>query len=458
MRFLVLLVIAFIISLLTACNPAAETNSDNSSEATSEITFPEKAKDMVMYEVNVRQHTPEGTFKAFIPHMERIRNMGVDILWFMPIQPIGEKNRKGELGSYYSIRDYKGINPEFGTLEDFKEMVDKAHELGFTVIIDWVANHTAWDHHWMTEHPDFYTTDSLGNVVSPVADWSDVADLNYDNQDMQQEMIKDMKYWVETANIDGFRCDVAGFVPMEFWNKAKDSLDQVKDLFMLAEWDENKMHKDAFHMTYSWGMHHRMNEIAKGHMNADSIDAFLASDRSKFQPEDFRLQFTSNHDENSWNGTVYERFGDGAKTFAVFASTIQGMPLLYSGMEAGLNKRLRFFDKDTIDWSNLPLEGFYKTLFELKENNEALWNGAYGGHAKRINTEDNSGNVYAFVREKNGNQVVVIINFTDADQSVKLDEGAPQGTFKNAFGGEMNLTSEPISLEPWGYIVLTNNQ
>jgi glycosidase len=176
-------------------------------------------------------------------------------------------------------------------------------------------------------------------------------------------MIKDMKYWVEATDIDGFRCDVAGFVPMEFWNKAKDSLDQVKDLFMLAEWDENKMHKDAFHMTYSWGMHHVMNSISKGEMNADSIEAFLQKDNEKFQPKDFRLQFTSNHDENSWNGTVKERFGDGSKAMAVFASTIQGMPLLYSGMEAGLDKRLRFFDKDTIDWSSLPLESFYKTLF-----------------------------------------------------------------------------------------------
>jgi glycosidase len=449
------IVTLFILSLLAACS--APQQEETQGKEVSQLTFPERAKDMVMYEVNTRQHTAEGTFRAFIPHMERIKNMGVDILWIMPIQPVGEEKRKGGLGSYYSISDYKGINSEYGNLEDFKAVVDEAHKLGMLVILDWVGNHTAWDHQWMTSHPDFYSTDSLGNVVSPVQDWSDVADLDYNNEAMQEEMIKDMKYWVETADIDGFRCDVAGFVPMDFWNKAKDSLDQVKDLFMLAEWDEGKMHKDAFHMTYSWGMHHVMNAIAKGEMNADSIDAFLAKDKAKFQPKDFRLQFTSNHDENSWNGTVYERFGEGAKTFAVFASTIQGMPLLYGGMEAGLNKRLRFFDKDTVDWSRTPLASFYTTLFELKANNEALWNGAYGGEAKRINTEDNSQEVYAFIREKNGNQVIVILNLSADAQSVTLDEAAPKGMFKDAFAAEMELTGEAIDLAPWGYYILTNN-
>ena len=454
MRFIFTLTL---VSFFTACDYSKKEQSQNETSEIPAVSFPERAKDMVMYEVNIRQHTAEGTFKAFAPHIERIKNMGVDILWFMPIQPLGIEKRKGGLGSYYSISDYKGINNEFGNLEDFQTIVKKAHELGMLVVLDWVANHTAWDHQWMKEHSDFYTKDSLGNVISPVVDWSDVADLNYDNQAMQQEMINDMKYWVEVADIDGFRCDVAGLVPMEFWNKAKDSLDQVKDLFMLAEWDEGKMHKDAFDMTYSWGMHHVMNAIAKGEMTADSIDSFLEKDRAKFQPQDFRLQFTSNHDENSWNGTVGERFGDGAKTFAVFASTIQGMPLLYSGMEAGLDKRLRFFDKDTVDWSSIPLEHFYTTLFELKANNEALWSGAYGAPAKRINTKDNTSNVYAFVREKNKNQVIVILNLSNVEQSVILDENAPKGMFNDAFGEQMELTSEAIAIAPWGYYILTNN-
>lgn len=453
-----LLLTITLISFLVACNSSREESSQNEDSEVTTFSFPERAKNMVMYEVNTRQHTPEGTFKALIPHIERIKNMGVGILWFMPIQPIGVEKRKGGLGSYYSISDYKGINKAHGSLEDFKEVVEKAHELGLLVILDWVGNHTAWDHHWMKEYPEFYTTDSLGNVISPVADWSDVADLNYDNKEMHQEMINDMKYWVETADIDGFRCDVAGFVPMEFWNKAKDSLDQVKDLFMLAEWDENKMHKDAFHMTYSWGMHHVMNSIAKKEMNADSIETFLQNDNSKFAPKDFRLQFTSNHDENSWNGTVKERFGDGSKAFAVFASTIQGMPLLYSGMEAGLDKRLRFFDKDTIDWTNLSLENFYKTLFELKADNEALWNGEYGSRASRINTQDNTDNIYAFIREKNDNQVIVIINFSDTAQTVTLDEGSPKGVFNDVFGETKELSDELITLDPWGYYILTNNK
>ena len=390
--------------VISSCNTAQETVQTEKETITS---FPERAAHMNIYEVNVRQYTPEGTFQAFLPNLERLKKMGVDILWFMPIQPIGIEKRKGGLGSPYSIKDYKAINPEFGTIEDFKAVVDKAHELNMLVILDWVGNHTAWDHHWVTENPDYYTLDSLGQMISPVADWSDVADLNYDNISMQDDMISDMNYWVKTVDLDGFRCDVAGFVPMTFWNKAKASFDETKDLFMLAEWDEPKMHDSAFHMTYGWTFHHVLNEVAKGNQNADSVDAFLQKDLKKFGEQAFRMNFTSNHDENSWNGTVKERMGDASENLAVLAATIQGMPLIYSGMEAGLDKRLSFFEKDSIDWSNLALEEFYTKINALKHKNEALWNGQFGGVTQRINSDPN---VLAFKREKKGNTVIGIFN------------------------------------------------
>lgn len=401
-----------LISLLASCQKASSEKTET--EAT--LPFPERAKAMNMYEVNIRQYTPEGTFNAFAEHLPRLSEMGVDILWVMPVQPIGVEKRKGGLGSYYSIQDYVATNPEFGTMDDFKNLVDKSHELGMLVILDWVGNHSAWDHPWM-EKEGYYTTDSLGNVVSPVPDWSDVADLNYDNMDMQNDMIDAMRFWVQETDIDGFRCDVAGFVPMEFWDRAKDSLDVDKDLFMLAEWDEPKMHS-SFHMTYGWGFHHQMNEVAKGQKNADSLAAFIKNDLARYDEKAFRMNFTTNHDENSWNGTVFERFGEGHKAFAVLAFTIQGMPLIYSGQEAGLDKRLEFFEKDQIDWSDIKYEDFYASLIRLKKENPALFNGEYGGQVEFINT--NNPNVLAYKRVKDDNEVRVILNLSDSGQEVSI--------------------------------------
>jgi glycosidase len=453
-----LLLIALLgLGLMQSCSTDKKSETvEQVSPADLVLPFPERARDMNIYEVNIRQYTTEGTFKAFMEHLPRLKKMGVDILWFMPIQPIGEEKRKGSLGSYYSIQDYTDINPEFGTLEDFKAIVNKAHELDMLVILDWVANHTSWDAEWI-DNDGWYTLDSMGNMVSPY-DWTDVADLNYDNQDMRAAMIEAMKYWVEEADIDGFRCDVAHEVPMDFWNTAKSDLNEVKDLFMLAEADEPVMHDTAFHMTYGWEFHHITNKIAKGEMNADSIEAFLKKDLERYGPEAFRMNFTSNHDENSWNGTVYERYGAGYKAFAVLVSTVQGMPLIYSGQEAGLDRRLEFFEKDSIDWSNITLKSFYTKLLKLKKENPALWNGAYGAPAERINI-DNTENIFAFVRKNDSNLVAVMINLSGESQSFTIAEESLSGIFMDYFSGrEYDVSSDqPIELAPWDYRVFTVN-
>jgi len=421
------------------------------------ITFPERAKDMVIYEVNIRQYTPEGTFEAFETHISRIKEMGVDILWLMPLQPIGVEKRKGLLGSGYSIRDYTGINPEHGTLENLKSLISTAHELDMLVILDWVANHTAWDHKWITDSPEYYTKDSLGNIIPPRPDWFDIADLNFDNNDMRMEMINAMKYWITEVDMDGFRCDAAWGVPMEFWNRAKDTLDLAKDVFMLAEADQPKMHKDAFHMTYGWEFHHIMNQIGKGEYTADSIEKFISKDLERYGEKAFRMNFTTNHDENSWNGTVFERYGEGAKTFAVLAFTIQGMPLIYSGQEAGLDKRLKFFEKDEIDWSTLPLEDFYTKLSDFKKQNKAIWNGEYGAVSERVNV-DNTENIYAFIRVKEDNKVIVLLNLSDQEQSFTIENHDAVGKYKDLFtGNEMEIyAGESILLDPWEYFVSSN--
>lgn len=425
---------------------ACTSTSQSAEEDPLEVSYAERAKDMVIYEVNIRQYTPEGTFNAFAEHLPRLEELGVDILWIMPIQPIGEKNRKGGLGSYYSIQDYTKVNPEFGTMEDFKSMVNQAHERGMIVILDWVANHTAFDHPW-TQIEGYHTTDSLGNIIWPEGtDWTDVADLNYDNTVMQNDMISSLRYWVNEVDIDGYRCDVAGFVPMDFWKRAKDSLDVDKDLFMLAEWDEPKMHEDAFHMTYGWGLHHYMNEVAKGEKNADSLVAFVNKDLARYPKDAIRMNFTTNHDENSWNGTVFERFGEGHKAYAVFAFTVQGMPLIYSGQEAGLDKRLAFFEKDTILWGEVKFQDFYSKLIDIKHNNPALYNGEFGGQPQFIETGNPM--VIAYKRTKGDNEVTTIINFSSENQSVTLSQDV---SFVDFFTDE--TITNVSDLTPYQYFV-----
>lgn len=422
-------------------------------EKTDGFTHVDWSKNAIIYEVNVRQYTPEGTFAAFEKHLPRLSKMGVDILWLMPIYPVGEKNRKGSLGSYYSVKDYKAVNPEYGNMDDLKRLVSEAHKLGMHVILDWVANHTSWDNKMIEEHPEWYIKDSLGNFVSPF-DWSDVADLNYDNKALQDYMIGALKFWIEKADIDGYRCDVAGLVPVEFWDKARAELDKIKPVFMLAEAEEAKHHKNAFDMSYAWDFHHIMNDIAKGKKNANDVEDYFIKNDSLFPDDAYRMYFTSNHDENSWNGTEYERMGDAAETFAVLSFMIPGMPLIYSGQEAALNKRLAFFDKDTICWDNIKLEEFYTNLIKIKKKNKALWNGTYGGKLIRINTSDDK-NIFAFIREKDDNKVFAIFNFSDKKQNIIFKGDKFTGEYTNAFSGEEVKFSpkKELELEPWGYFV-----
>jgi cyclomaltodextrinase / maltogenic alpha-amylase / neopullulanase len=419
----------------------------------SEVKNQEWVKNAVIYEVNIRQYTPEGTFKAFSEHLPRLKAMGVDILWLMPIHPIGQMNRKGELGSYYSVKDYMRINPEFGDLNDFKTLVKQIHETGMYVIMDWVPNHSSWDNVLTLEHPDFYKTTEDGNFASPF-DWTDVIQLDYDNKDLRAYMINAMKYWLTETDIDGFRCDVAHMVPVDFWEEARPALEQVKPVFMLAESDQPELNRKAFDMTYGWPFFHLMNEIAAGNKTANAISSHFAKVDSVYPAGSIIMQFTSNHDENSWSGTEYERMDGGARTFAVLAATIPGMPLIYSGQEVGLNKRLKFFEKDTIDWKESEMTDFYKDLIALKKRNEALWNGKYGGTLTRITSTDNK-SVYAFIREKGNDRVFVILNLTGVPVNITLKGSIYKGVYTDIFTGEQVKfrKEENLMLTPWMYRV-----
>jgi glycosidase len=380
--------------------------------------------------------------------------MGVDILWFMPIYPISEKNRKGGLGSYYSIRDYKAVNPEFGTMEDFKSMVSKAHEMGFKVMLDWVGNHTGWDNQWIVDHKDWYTQDSLGNVIPPVKDWSDTADLNYSNQGMRNAMLDALKFWVKDANIDGYRCDFAGGVPTDFWENARLSLDSIKPVFMLAEnQDQMDLLNKAFNSNYGWTFHHLMNQVAQGKKTVLDMDSSLVKTSTTYPVGTYSLQFTSNHDENSWNGTEYERLGDAVKTMAVLSFTVPGMPLIYTGQEASLKKRLLFFEKDQVDWSNLEMQQFYQKLIKLKKDEPALWNGTAGGSLTILKTSVPS-KVLAFAREKDNDQVLAVFNLSaePIEAGIELKHA---GEYQEYFSGETKILEKgsTIPLDKWGYKV-----
>ena len=422
------------------------------------VTLPSKWSDnAVIYEVNLRQFTPSGTINEFVPQMDRLKEMGVKILWFMPIQPIGVKNRKGSLGSYYSIKDYMAINPEHGTMEDWVVMVKKAHQLGMKVILDWVGNHTAFDHAWITSHPEYYTKDEKGNIIPPVADWSDVADLNYDNKEMRKAMTEAMKFWLRATDIDGFRCDVAEMIPVDFWQECIRELKQAKrDIFMLAEGEKANLHDKAFDATYTWNLFGSLNDIAAGKKTVKAIDDYLAT-QAEYPASAIRMYFTSNHDENSWHGSNWEKMGDKSKAFSVLTYALKGMPLIYAGQEADMRKRLRFFDKDTIDFKNLSLNDFYTRLNKLKSTEPALMHGERAGELVRLKTGSDE-QVFACLRKKDTSKVLFIVNLSGKKSKVKLENEDLTGDWIDIFDAKGTpVPSKSIystTLEPWTYQVL----
>lgn len=410
-----------------------------------------------IYEVNLRQYTTEGTIRAFCREMPRLRDMGIDVLWFMPITPISKVKRLGTLGSYYSCSDYTSVNPEFGTVEDFALLVKQAHALGFKVLIDIVANHTGWDHHWTTEHPDFYRLSPEGHFFDPHG-WEDVIDLNYDNPQLRAAMIDVMRFWIEHCDVDGFRCDMAMLVPLEFWREARQALDTLKPLFWLAECEEIAYH-EVFDATYSWKLLHRMEAIWRKELPLDGLDEVLVYYDTQFPSDALRVLFTTNHDENSHSGSEYERLGDSAMLFMVLCCTWGEIPLIYSGQEMPNKKRLKFFDKDQIDWTGrYELHGFFQAMLNLRHRNPAVQ--CCGGASvpvtkHRLHTNQDE-RIFAFARKADEDEVVVVLNFSDEWQTVSNAELLLVGAYEELFTRtriDFSLQKD-ISISPWGYAVL----
>jgi glycosidase len=407
-------------------------------------------KNLVLYEVNLRQYTAGGTFHEFADHLPRLAELGVGILWFMPVQPVGMLNRKGTLGSYYSISDYTAVDPAYGTLEEFRALVDKIHSMGMYVLLDWVANHTSWDNVLTVSQPGFYRRNEAGDVFPPFDEWSDVIGLDYTNPELRKYMIGAMQFWLKETGIDGFRCDMANLVPVDFWEEARPELDKVKPVFMLAEAEQREMLSLAFDAIYNWNFLHLMNGMAQGHRSVSDLDAMLRFEIEEFPADSYQLLFTSNHDENSWNGSEIERLHFGLEAYTVLTFTLTGMPLIYSGQEAGNYRRLNFFDKDEITWKHDKMFALFQRLNNLKKTTQALWSGPYGGGFRRLRSS--SPNVFAFLRAKDENQVVVVINFCGDSHHVEI-EGLPSDSFMDYFnGGHVKLSSGmSLDLQPWEY-------
>ncbi len=419
------------------------------------LKHPAWSKDAVLYQINTRQFTAEGTFRAAERELPRLKKLGVDILWLMPVHPIGEKNRKGTLGSPYSVRDYYGVNPEFGTLDDLKHFVDAAHAQGMYVILDWIANHTAWDNPLVEQHPEWYARDWKGDFhPTPWWDWSDIINLDYRQPGLRKYMTEAMAYWVREVGIDGYRCDVAGFVPVDFWNNLREELDAIKPVFMLAEWESRDLHAEAFDATYAWSWEAAMQAIAAGNADVGKLYTYYSWNEAFFPRGAMRMTFVSNHDKNSWEGTEFELFGDGLPAAMVLSFVGEGMPLIYNGQEAGNPRRLQFFEKDPITWREHPNGALYADLIRLRKKTTALWNGEWGAMMVHV-PNDKAAQVLSFVRQDANGKVFAVFNLSAQPQTVRFEQTLFHDRYTEHFSRESATldASTVLELKPWDYRV-----
>lgn len=419
------------------------------------VKQPEWSSHAVIYQVNTRQFSTSGDFKGVITGLPHIKALGADIVWLMPIHPIGNKYRKGELGSPYAVKDYFAINPEFGNEGDLKALVEEAHKLSLKVIIDWVPNHSAWDNPLVESHPHWYAKDYKGDFrPSPWWDWSDIIEFDYRQAGLREYMIEALRYWVEKFDIDGYRCDVAGYVPNDFWCQAKEALEQIKPVFMLAEWENRDLHEKAFNMTYAWSWNETMHDLAHGRCHLDRLRKYYSWNERSWPHNAYRMTFVSNHDKNAWDGTQYEQFGDALEAAIVLSVLGEGMPLIHNGQEAGETKRLAFFERDPIEWQGHPIGELYRALITLKKSKQVLGNGEFGARMIQVpNTVMDK--IFSFVRHNGQEKVFVIINFSSESVDVSFSEPLFEGHYVDWQGND-EIVFENASVRtilPWQYEV-----
>ena len=420
-----------------------------------EVDHPDWTRNASLYEINLRQFTPQGTFAAAQAQLPRLKALGVDILWLMPIHPIGEKNRKGPLGSPYAIRDFMAVNPEYGTLADLKRFVAEAHKLGFHVILDWVGNHTSWDNVLVASHPEWYDHDRKGHFrPTPWYDWDDIIDLDYAQPGLQRYMQDALAYWVREAGVDGYRVDAAGLVPLKFWEDARCRLAAIKPVFMLGEWEGRDLHEAAFDATYAWTWWDSLRALVAGRGDIGAINTYYAWNRKFYPKQAYRMMYTTNHDKNAWEGTEFEIFGPATDAAIVFSFVSEGMPLVYDGQEVGNPRRLKFFERDPIEWKASPYTALYTKLLALKHRNTALWNGQYGATMEPVpNTAPQQ--VFSFVRSNEHDKVLAVFNLSPQPVRVRLKDDLAPGPYHDLDGGEpVRVDNDTeLTMAPWAWRV-----
>lgn len=425
----------------------------------SKAQTPDWAKDAVIYQINTRQYSEAGTFEAVEADLARIKALGVDILWLMPIHPVGEKKRKGSMGSPYAVKDFQAVNPDLGTMADFKSLVDAAHTLEMKVIIDWVANHTAWDNYLTRVHPEWYTKDAAGEMQHPEdTDWLDVADLDYTQQGLRDYMKESLVYWIKDVGIDGYRCDVAGMVPTDFWEDVRPALDSVKPVFMLAEWQDPELHNDAFNASYAWRWKEIMQDIVNGEGDAKTMLGYYEDYQMNWPKGAMRMAYTSNHDQNTWDGIPQDIYGEAYEAAIVLSFTGEGIPLIYNGQECANSKRLKFFEKDLIHWKcDDPVSSLFTDLVQLKTDNPALHNSPWGAQLVEVKNS-NSENIFSFSRTIDDNTVLVIVNLSGQEQGFTFSNEMVSGQYSSfPSNAPVTLSNKKMSLPPWGWSVYVRN-
>lgn len=410
------------------------------------------AQDAVIYQVNIRAFSNKHNFKGVQERLDAIKALGVNVIYLMPIYPIGKEKT---VNSPYCVKDYYSVNTEFGTLEDLRALVNAAHERKMAVILDWVANHTSWDNAWIS-NKSWYTQNASGDIVSPLnTGWNDVADLNFDNQEMRREMIKAMKHWVYTANIDGFRCDAADFVPADFWKQAIDSLKKINThkLLLLAEGTRTDHFTAGFQMKYGMGFYYYVvDKLYRDGRPAQQIDSVNTVEYTASNTSSRVVRYISNHDVNSSDGTPLELLGgkDGSLAAFVAAAYSKSTPMIYNGQEVACPVRLNFFNTSTtIDWTtNADVTATYKKLIAFRNANKAIRQGSF--------TSFSNADVFAFTRELDGQKVLVLINMRNTPLNYTLPVPLVNSVWKNAFEDSNVSLQTQVSLKAYEYIVLKN--
>jgi glycosidase len=426
----------------------------------STVVHPAWTRDAVIYQINTRQYTAGGTLRAAAQHIPRLADLGVGILWLMPIHEIGAVNRKGTLGSPYAVRDYYSVSAELGELDDLRHFVELAHDHGLKVILDWVANHTAWDNPLVTEHPEWYDRDPVGGLrPTPWWDWNDVIDLDYRQPGLRQYMTEAMTFWVREADVDGFRCDVAGFVPKDFWETARGELEAIKEVFLLAEWEARDLHHGAFDASYAWSWNEAMHRVATARADVSALHVYYAWNEKAYPRDAMRMTFVSNHDKNAWEGTEYEQFGDALEAAIALSVVGEGIPMIYSGQEAGNTRRLPFFEREPITWQVHPMADFYRRLIALRRSCPPLDNGAWGARMHWVPNSDPT-RVLSFVRDDGTQRVFAVFNFSPATVETSFAGPLYAGTYREPLENDHPVTVDGeacLELPAWSFRVLVGD-